>query len=71
VPIYAFICPTFWFGTGDANPQLYAQGQMTDYTDCVQRTATGYAPATPDQIKGLRKEAREHEAKERAMVLPK
>jgi hypothetical protein len=71
VPIYAFICPTFWFGTGDANPQLYAQGQMNDYTDCVQRTATGYTPATPDQIKGLRKEAHEHKAKERAMVLPK
>jgi hypothetical protein len=71
VPIYSFICPTFWFGTGEANPQLYVQGQMPDYTDCVQRTATGYTPATPDQIKGLRKEAHEHDAKERAMVLPK
>lgn len=71
VPIYSFICPTFWFGTGEANPQLYTQGAMTDYTACVQRTATGYTAATPDQIKGLRKEAHEHEAKERAMVLPK
>jgi hypothetical protein len=71
VPIYAFICPTFWFGTGDDNPLLYPQGQFNDYLDCVQRTATGYTPATPDQIKALRKEAHEHEAKERAMVLPK
>lgn len=71
VPIYSYICPTFWFGTGDNSPQLYTQGEMSDYTDCVQRTAAGYTPATPDQIKGLRKEAHEHEAKERAMVLPK
>jgi hypothetical protein len=71
VPIYAFICPTFWFGTGGDNPQLSPQGQFNDYPDCVQRTAAGYTPATPDQIKALRKEAHEHEAKERAMVLPK
>jgi hypothetical protein len=29
------------------------------------------AKVAPDQIKGLRKEAHEHKAKERAMVLPK
>jgi len=70
VPTYAFICPTFWFGVDPANPQLYVQGSLSAYPACVQRTATGYAPATPDQVKGLRKEAREHAARERAKVLP-
>jgi hypothetical protein len=69
VPTYAFICPTFWFGV-DPNPQLNVQGSLYAYTACVQRTATGYTPATPDQVRGLRKEAREHEARERAKVLP-
>jgi hypothetical protein len=71
VPIYAFICPTFWFGVGEVNPELYAQGSMYDYADCVQRTATGYTPATHEQIEGLRKEAHEHEAKEHALVSPR
>ncbi len=71
VPTYAFICPTFWFGVDPVNPQLYVQGSLAAYADCVQRTATGYTPATPDQVKALRKEAREHEARERAKVLPK
>jgi hypothetical protein len=70
VPQYAFICPTFWFGVDPVNPQLYVQGAMTDYTSCVQRTATGYTPATPDQSDQLRREAHEHEAKERAAVMP-
>lgn len=70
VPQYAFLCPTFWFGVDPGNPQLYVQGAMTDYTSCVQRTATGYTPATPDQTDQLRKEAHEHEAKERAAVMP-
>ena len=71
VPTYSFICPTFWFGTGDDNAQLYTQGVLNDFAYCVQRTATGYTPATDDQIERLRKEAHEHEAKERAVVLPK
>jgi hypothetical protein len=71
VPPYAYFCPTFWFGVGDMNPQLYAQRVLYDYADCFQRTATGYTPASPEQIEGLRKEAHEHEAKERALVSPK
>lgn len=71
VPTYAFICPTFWFGVEPGNPQLYVQGALADYTACVQRTATGFTPATPEQTNALRKEAREHEARERAKVLPK
>ncbi len=70
VPIYAFICPTFWFGVG-ANPQLYTQGSMQDFANCVHRTATGFTPATAEQIEALRREAREHEAKERQAVSPK
>jgi hypothetical protein len=70
VPVYAFICPTFWFGVDPVNPQLYVQGAMTDYTSCVQRTATGYTPATDDQANELRKEAHEHEAKQRAAMSP-
>ena len=70
VPLNAVICPTFWFGVDPVNPQLYVQGGITEYGSCVQRTATGYTPATREQADELRKEAHEHEAKERAAVRP-
>lgn len=70
VPAFAFICPTFWFGVDPVNPQLYVQGSTTAFMNCVQRTATGYTPATPDQADRLRKERHEHEVKERQAVMP-
>jgi hypothetical protein len=66
VPISAFICPTFWFGSDPVDPQLNVLGAYQDYTSCVQRTASGYTPATPDQVEKMRREGLEHQAKQRA-----
>jgi hypothetical protein len=66
LPLYASVCPTFWFGSDRDNPQLNVLGAWTDYSSCLQRTANGVVPVSEEDAHRLRTKEREHEGKERA-----
>lgn len=66
LPLYASVCPTFWFGSDRDNPQLNVLGAWTDYNSCLQRTANGVVPVSEEEAHHLRTKEREHEGKERA-----